>query len=133
MYDCSFGLCFVFFAVTLIKLLPQGGGGYVFVADDPDLHIHVVLKMISLGPKTSETRLTHQKMINSEITIGLIIAKESRYLILYFEVFEWMDFFCIKMEYCRLGDLQHQFDAGRIFTERVYCIFLFVAYVINNF
>jgi hypothetical protein len=114
-----FSQCFVFFADTLIKSLPQSGGGFVFVADDPDSHTQVVLKIIVLGPKTNETRLSRQKMITSEIAIGLFIAKECRYLVSYGEVFEWVDFFCIKMEYCSMGDLQHQFDSGRIFTEEV--------------
>jgi serine/threonine protein kinase len=112
----------------LVELLPQGGGGYVYIADDPDSHTRVVLKLISLGPKTSEMRLTHQKAINSEMTIGLVIAKESRYLVLYAEVFDWMDFYCIKMEYCSMGDLQHQFKKRRVFTEKVYLIILFVCY-----
>jgi serine/threonine protein kinase len=132
MYDCSFGLSGAFFADTLIELLPQGGGGYVYIADDPDSHRCVVLKMISLGPKTSEMRLIHQKAITSEMAIGLVIAKESRYLVLYAEVFDWMDFYCIKMEYCSMGDLRHQFIKGRIFTEEVELIILFVI-ILNDF
>jgi serine/threonine protein kinase len=100
-------------------MLAQGGGGYVFVADDPDLHMEVVLKMIPLGPEGSENRSSFEKMIKREIEIGLIIAKKSRYLVSYIETFDWVDYFCIKMEYCRLGDLKHQFDSGRVFTEEV--------------
>jgi serine/threonine protein kinase len=103
----------------ITKLLHQGGGGYAFVADDPDLHMEVVLKMIPLGPVGSEARSSHEKMIKREIDIGLFIAKKSRYLVSYAETFEWVDYFCIKMEYCRLGDLQHQFDSGRVFTDEV--------------
>jgi hypothetical protein len=81
--------------------------------------MEVVLKMIPLGPSGSEIRSSHEKMIRKEIDIGLIIAKKCRYLVSYSEVFEWMDFFCIKMEYYSIGDLQHQFDSGRVFTEEV--------------
>jgi hypothetical protein len=35
------------------------------------------------------------------------------------EVFEWGDYFCIKMEYCILGDVQQQLDNGKIFKEEV--------------
>jgi serine/threonine protein kinase len=100
-------------------LLDEGGRGYVFVAHDPDLNVDVVLKMILLGPKESVTRISRQEMIDKEIKIGLVVAKESRFLVSYTEVFEWRDCFCIKMEYCILGDLQHQFDVGKIFTEEV--------------
>jgi hypothetical protein len=49
----------------------------------------------------------------------MLIAKDCDFLISYWEVFEWGDFFCIKMEYCKLGDLQNQLDNERIFTEKV--------------
>jgi hypothetical protein len=107
-----------FFADLITKLLKQGGGGgYVCVVNDPDLSMEVVLKIIPLGPAGSMERLSHEKMIKKEMEIGLIIAKKSRYLVLYTETFHWVDYFCIKMEYCRLGDLQYQFDSGRVFTE----------------
>jgi serine/threonine protein kinase len=112
----QFSLCFV---DQITKLLEEGGGGYVFVADDPDLRMEVVLKMIPLGPEGGKRRTSHEKMIKREMEIGLIIAKKSRYLVSYTETFDWVDYFCIKMEYCRLGDLQHQFDSGRVFTEEV--------------
>jgi hypothetical protein len=80
--------------------------------------MEVVLKMIPLGSVGSETRPSHEEMIKREINIGLIIAKKCRYLVSYAETFEWVDYFCIKMEYCKLGDLQHQFDCGRVFTEK---------------
>jgi serine/threonine protein kinase len=108
-----------FVSDVITKLLGQGGGGYAFVADDPDLHMEVVLKMIPLGPVGSEIRSSHERMVRREIDIGLIIAKKSRYLVSYTETFEWENYFCIKMEYCKLGDLQHQLDNGRIFTEKV--------------
>jgi serine/threonine protein kinase len=112
-----FNLRTPFFADLITKLLHQGSGGYAFVAYDPDLRMEVVLKMIPLGPVGSETRSSHEKMIKREIDIGLIIAKKSRYLVSYAETFDWVDYFCIKMEYCKLGDLQHQCDSGRVFTE----------------
>jgi hypothetical protein len=112
--------CHVFFSDLITKLLHQGGGGFAFVADDPDLRVEVVLKMIPLGPLGSEVRSSHEKMIRREIDIGLIIAKKCRNLVSYAETFEWMDYFCIKMEYCRLGDLQQQFDSGRVFKKEAY-------------
>jgi hypothetical protein len=51
--------------------------------------------------------------------VGLIVAKESKYLISYSEIFEWGDYFCIKMEYCNDGDLQSALDEEKIFTEEV--------------
>jgi hypothetical protein len=41
------------------KELGQGGVGLVFVVDDPDLRTEIVLKLIRLGPKDSETRTTN--------------------------------------------------------------------------
>jgi serine/threonine protein kinase len=114
-----------FFADVIKRSLEEGGGGYVFVADDPDLRVEVVLKMIPLGPEGSKKRTSHEKMIRREIEIGLIIAKKSRYLVSYAETFDWVDYFCIKMEYCRLGDLQQQFDSGRVFKEEAYLMPLF--------
>jgi serine/threonine protein kinase len=123
---CMIMLCFFvfvqfspFFVDQITKLLEQGGGGYVFVAEDPDLRVEVVLKMISLGPEGNTKRSSHEKMIKREMEIGLVIGKKTRYLVSYFETFDWVDYFCIKMEYCRLGDLQQQFDRGRVFTEVV--------------
>jgi serine/threonine protein kinase len=110
----------------ITKLLHQGGGGYAFVADDPDLHVEVVLKMIPLGPVGSETRIENEKKIKRDIDIGLFIAKKSKHLVSYDEAFEWVDYFCIKMEYCRLGDLQRQLDSGRTFTEKAYLIPFFL-------
>jgi hypothetical protein len=89
--------------------------------------------MIVLGPIGSETRIANEKMIKRDIDIGLFIAKKSRYLVSYDEAFEWMGYFCIKMEYCRLGDLQQQFDSGRVFTEKAYLIPLFSYYFLGNY
>jgi hypothetical protein len=114
---CSLHLHVKILSDLVTKLLNQGGRCYTFVAHDPDLRVDVVIKMILLGPKESEMRISRQKVIDKEIKIGLVVAKESRYLVSYTEVFEWMDCFCIKMEYCILGDLQRQFDAGKIFSE----------------
>jgi hypothetical protein len=75
--------------------------------------------MILLGPKGGESRSALKKLIEREIKIGLVIAKESEFLVSYLEIFESEDYFCIKMEYCILGDLQHQLDIGRVFTEKV--------------
>jgi hypothetical protein len=100
-------------------LLHQGGEGYAFVANDPDTHAEIVLKLIQLGPKGSESRRLRERSIEKEIKIGLVIAKECEFLVSYWEIFECEDYFCIKMEYCSLGDLQHQLDIGRVFTEKV--------------
>jgi serine/threonine protein kinase len=91
-----------------------------FVVDDPDLHIEVVLKLIQLSPQGSEFRSKHQKIIEKEMKVGLIIAKENKHLVEYSEVFEWGDYFCIKMEYCEVGDIQSSLDKGRMFTEEVF-------------
>jgi serine/threonine protein kinase len=58
-------------------------------------------------------------MIEKEMKVGLTVAKESKFLISYSEIFEWGDYFCIKMEYCNGGDLQSVLDEGKIFTEEV--------------
>jgi serine/threonine protein kinase len=78
-----------------------------------------VLKLIALGMKNSKTREINKKAIEKEIQIGMIVAKESPHLVSYSEVFEWQDYFCIKMEYCKMGDLQNQLNQNRIFTEEV--------------
>jgi hypothetical protein len=121
-----------FFADLITKLLHQGGGGFAFVANDPDLHVEVVLKMIVLGPVGGETRIANEKVIKRDIDIGLFIAKRSKYLVSYAETFEWVDYFCIKMEYCRLGDLQQQFDSGRVFKEEAYLMPLFCYDILGN-
>jgi hypothetical protein len=51
--------------------------------------------------------------------VGMIVAKECDYLVSYSEIFEWGDYFCIKMEYCSKGDIQSELDKGRVFTEEV--------------
>jgi serine/threonine protein kinase len=120
------GRCLSFISFLLVnltdcitKLLHQGGGGFVYVANDLDTRAEIVLKLIQLGPKGSESRSSLKEMIEKEIKIGLIIAKECEFLVSYLEIFESEDYFCIKMEYYSLGDLQHQLDIGRIFTEKV--------------
>jgi serine/threonine protein kinase len=72
-----------------------------------------------LGPKGDATRANNQKIIEKEIKVGMIVAKESSNLVSYSEIFECGDFFCIKMEYCSMGDLQNQLEQGHIFTEEV--------------
>jgi serine/threonine protein kinase len=64
-------------------------------------------------------------MMEREMKVGLIISKESSHLVSHSEVFEWGDYFCIRMEYCCGGDLQDQFDKERIFTEEVYYLILY--------
>jgi serine/threonine protein kinase len=120
------GRCLSFISFLLVisadcitKVLRRGGGGFVYVANDLDTQAEIVLKLIQLGPKGSESRSDNKKLIEREMKIGLIIAKESEFLVSYLEIFETEDCFCIKMEYCVLGDLQHQFDIGRVFTEKV--------------
>jgi serine/threonine protein kinase len=89
------------------------------VADDPELKIEIVLKLIRLGSKSSKSRDTNQTAIEKEMKVGMLIAKECSHLISYWEFFEWEDYFCIKMEYCEKGDIQKEFDKGRIFSEEV--------------
>jgi serine/threonine protein kinase len=108
------------FVDMVTKLLHHGSSGFAFVVDDPDFHIEVVLKLIQLGPQGTEFRSKHQKIIEKEMKVGLIIAKENKHLVEYSEVFEWNDYFCIKMEYCKVGDIQSSLDKGRIFTEEVF-------------
>jgi serine/threonine protein kinase len=103
----------------ITRLLHEGGGGFVYVANDLDKQAEIVLKLIQLGPKGNESRSALKKLIEREMKIGLIIAKESEFLVSYLEIFESEDYFCIKMEYCSLGDLQHQLDVGKVFAEKV--------------
>jgi hypothetical protein len=58
-------------------------------------------------------------MMEKEMKVGLIVAKECKYLISYSEVFEWRDGFCIKMEYCNDGDFQSALDNKKSFTEEI--------------
>jgi hypothetical protein len=46
-----------------------GGGGYVVVVSDPELHSEIVLKLIVLGSKESELRIKNQKIIEKEIKV----------------------------------------------------------------
>jgi serine/threonine protein kinase len=101
------------------KELNDGGLGFVYVANDPDANLEIVLKLIVLGSKNSKSRNDNKKLIEKELNLGLTISKECKYLISYSETFEWGDYFCIKMEYCNGGDLQSALDEGRIFTEEV--------------
>jgi hypothetical protein len=103
-------------------LLPQGGGGFVFVAKDSEVDEEIVLKLIQLGPKGNESRESYRKALEKEMRIGLIIANECKFLVSYSDIFGYGDYFCIKMEYCVLGDLRHQLDAGKVFTEDVWKI-----------
>jgi serine/threonine protein kinase len=102
MFEVDIGVSFV--SDLIKRQLSHGGGGYVFVTDDPDLHLEFVLKLIMLGPKGDATRANNQKTIEKEIKVGMIVAKESSNLVSYSEIFEWEDFFCIKMEYCSMGN-----------------------------
>jgi serine/threonine protein kinase len=111
------------------KELIHGGSGFAFVVDDPDLHLEFVLKLIMLGSKESASRAKNQKMIQKEMSVGMVVAKECSHLVSYSEIFEWSDYFCIKMEYCELGDLQNQLDQNRVFTEEVNLSF---SILINN-
>jgi serine/threonine protein kinase len=100
------------------KALSQGGSGLAFVAKDEDEEIEIVLKLIPLGPKGSKEQEVSQR-IEKEMKTGMIIAKESSFLISHSETFKWGDYLCIKMEYCQFGDLQTLIDEKRIFTETV--------------
>jgi serine/threonine protein kinase len=53
----------------------------------------------------------------------MFVAKECDHLISYWEIFEWENYFCIKMEYCENGDIQKEIDKGRIFSEEVEILF----------
>jgi serine/threonine protein kinase len=54
-----------------------------------------------------------------------LIAKESPHLVSYSETFEWGDYFCIKMEYCKMGDLQNYLKKKNMFSEEVQFHFFF--------
>jgi serine/threonine protein kinase len=103
--------------------------GLVYVVDDPDVGGEAVLKMIPLGAKNSEARVQNQKVIEKEIKVGILIAKEYPHLVSYSETFEWGNYFCIKMEYCKMGDLLNRLRKGHVFSEEVfffiYLFFLF--------
>jgi serine/threonine protein kinase len=110
---------YIFCLDKITQCLHQGACGFVFVANDSYNDIEIVLKLMQLGRKGTESRELNKKMIERDIKVGLLIAKECRYLVLYSEIFEWGDYFCIKMEYCNLGDIQQQLDNGKIFGEEV--------------
>jgi hypothetical protein len=98
---CLSFICFMLVNSTdcITKLLHQGGGGFVFVANDSDTQCEVVLKLIVFRPKGSEARFAHKKFIEREIKIRFIIAKESEFFLSYFEIFETEHSFRIKMQY----------------------------------
>jgi serine/threonine protein kinase len=106
--------------------LNRGSVGFVYVAFDGDMNMEIVLKLIVLGPKTDNSRNNNQQTIEKEIKVGMMIAKECKYLVSYSEIFEWGDYFCIRMEYFENGDLQTQLDKKRIFSEEVYLFILFI-------
>jgi serine/threonine protein kinase len=87
--------------------LNRGSICLVYVVKDPN---EAVLKLIALGAKNSKNKEVNKKLIEKEIEIGMIVAKETPHLVSYSEIFEWQDYFCIKMEYCKMGDLQNQLD-----------------------
>jgi hypothetical protein len=118
MFDLNYHFKFIILDV-INGQLTDGGGGLAFVINDPDLHLEFVLKMIVLGPKGNALRIDIQKKIEKEIRVGMMIGKKSPHLVLYSEIFEWGDYFCIKMEYCKMGDLQNQLNQKRVFTEEV--------------
>jgi serine/threonine protein kinase len=95
--------------------------GHVYIVEDPDMIINAVLKLILLEPNGSEneSKKNFQRMIERITKIGKLITKECDYFVSYLEVFEWKNFFCIKMEYFNNGSLQFQIDNKRIFTEEV--------------
>jgi hypothetical protein len=82
MYDYIHFFLFSFHGILqmISQKLEQGGGGYVFVADDPDSHMEVVLKMIPLGPEGSEKRSSYERMIKKEMEIELYLRKEATIL-----------------------------------------------------
>jgi hypothetical protein len=92
------------------------------------MKIEIVLKLIFLGPKNSESRKEIEKMIEKELEIGIVIVKECDYLVSYSEVFVWEDYFCIKLEYFSNGNLQAELDKKRIFKEEVRNIFYFILF-----
>jgi serine/threonine protein kinase len=122
---------FLFFSLFHVCLdlvkgeLHHGGMGLVYVVDDPDVGGEAVLKLIPLGVKNSEARVQNQKIVEKEIKVGMLIAKECPQLVSYSETFEWGDYFCIKMEYCKMGDLQNRLKKRFVFNEEVIFFFFF--------
>jgi serine/threonine protein kinase len=101
------------------KDLKHGGGGFVYVANDPDGNLEIVLKLIILGAKKNEAGNNNKELMEKEMKVGMIVAKECDFLVSYLEIFEWEDYLCMKMEYCLKGDIESKFEEGRIFTEEV--------------
>jgi serine/threonine protein kinase len=125
---CMYLNFFILFYVYLDLVkeeLHHGGMGLAYVVDDPDVGGEAVLKLIPLGAKNSEARVQNQIIIEREIKVGILIAKECPQLVSYSETFEWGDYFCIKMEYCKVGDLQNRLKSGYVFSEEVQFFFLF--------
>jgi serine/threonine protein kinase len=107
------------------KELEHGGMGLVYVVDDPDIGGEAVLKLIPLGAKNSEARVQNHIIIEREIKVGILISKECPQLVSYSETFEWGNYFCIKMEYCKVGDLQNRLKKRHVFSEEVQFFFFF--------
>jgi hypothetical protein len=60
----------------------------VFVVDDPDTVGENVIKMISSGPKDIKGSFENQKVIEKEIKVGVLMAKERPHLVSYSEKFK---------------------------------------------
>jgi serine/threonine protein kinase len=105
--------------------LHYGGMGLVYVVDNHGVGGEAVLKLIPLRAKNSEARVQIQKIIER-------VAKECPQLISYLETFEWKDYFCIKMEYCKVEDLQNRLEKGYVFSEEVQFFFFFVIFCLKG-
>jgi serine/threonine protein kinase len=92
----------------------------VFVVKKLDLKGTFVLKVFH--------NKQNKQMIEKEIKIGMMVAKECPFLVSYTEIFQESECFCIVMEYCEKGDLEEFFNKENSFDQNV-CINFFLLYI----
>jgi serine/threonine protein kinase len=103
----------------------QFGQRNIFLVEKQSTKELFVMKMINIGQQGSEERKKAQKEIAAEINIGLTLGQECPFLVRYLETFYHDHFFCLIMEYCDAGDLQHELDLGKEYEELV-CYFCLI-------
>jgi serine/threonine protein kinase len=92
----------------------------VYVVEDDDLHMDVVLKLIPLNNENEKIK----EEIKEEIKVFKEAAEKSKCLVQYLEVFDWDNFHCVKMEYFSQDHIESQLNKKKTFTEEVCAIVL---------
>jgi serine/threonine protein kinase len=78
-----------------------------------------VLKLIEKPKRKDKDSERIEKMIESELKVGMMIGKKSPFLVHYKQTFEHKGFVCFVMEYCSGGSISDLIEKGKKFTEKV--------------